>query len=167
MSFKKINSNKGFSLLELLVVMSVLAIMTAFAALGMAAANNADVGKSAHSLETAFNTSRVQCMSKGSDIGQITLVKNNGGLYYRLGDENFLTKICSRKIQFRIEYKSGAIALGDSIPDGDIATISFNSAGMILPSATPEIRRVVFINNNRMVETVLYGETGKHEVNLL
>lgn len=162
----KVN-NKGFSLLELLIVVALFSVMVGFASLTIAMVNNADVAKCANTYDSALDKAKTQCMSKGTDRGQLILTKQNGGLYYRIGDEAYNTKICSAQVKFQIEYTDSSIKTQDDFSDGtDIASISFNSAGMVIKNAV-NIKSITFSNNNRRIASILYNETGKHEIQTL
>lgn len=159
-------NNKGFSLMELLIVVVIAAIMVGFVTITMAIVTNADASKAANAFDTAINTSRIQCMAKGTDAGQLILSSQDGFLYYQIGLDGPLEKICTPAISVNVITNS-SVSEGDAMPDGDIGVISFNSAGMVKNINSDTIIGMRFSRGNRTMETVLYPETGKHFVYLV
>lgn len=157
-------SNKGFSLFELLIVIAVMAVAVGFATITMAVVNNADVGKASKTFESALNTSKVQCMAKGSENGMIVITMTDGVLYYQIGDAAYPERICNKRISVTGKSANGAAV---TISDGFSATISFNSAGMVYNKEDSTLTSITFDNGNRKMETILYPETGKTTSKLL
>lgn len=166
--YSKNLNNKGFSLIELLVVIVIVAVITGMTTITLVVVDNANVSKAANTFNTAINTARVQSMSRGPEAGGLHITRENGILYYQIGPGDAKHEICSPAIDVQMVVGNYTATAGVPITtDGDIASISFNSAGMVIGASSSSLTKLIFIRGNRRVETVLYNETGKHEVNLL
>ena len=84
---KKIfRSNKGFSLLELLIVITISMILVGGAAIGINLLHNANVNSAADRLKSAFNSARSISMAKGQNAGALTFRRVGESLYVYIGD---------------------------------------------------------------------------------
>ena len=84
---KKIfRSNKGFSLLELLIVITISMILVGGAAIGINLLHNANVNSAADRLKSAFNSARSISMAKGQNAGALTFRRVGESVYVYIGD---------------------------------------------------------------------------------
>ncbi len=75
---KIFESRKGFSLVEMLVVIAIMAILTGGAVASIAIVNNANVNKAAKALDDAFSKARSNGMARGDSYTfNLTMVGNS------------------------------------------------------------------------------------------
>lgn len=149
---KKIfKSNKGFSLLELLIVITVSMILVGGAALGISLLHNANVNAAAARLETAFNSARSISMAKGQNAGALTLRRVGDSIYAYIGDPVYgrgdtvttseMELICTGALTAHCWADMGGgsdepdltgFHLDDATDISDKFTLCFNSAGQML-----------------------------------
>lgn len=172
---RTIHNNKGFSLVEMLIVIALLSILVSIAIMSYSTVTNAQLSEAARTYESAINTAIAQSMAKGSEAGKLTIGMENGELYYMIGDTATAPKeeICDAR--FSPQYIMGNVAgytpstgapLGIPITNGSVYTIYFNSNGTVdtARSTAGGMSRLTFSYNNRVIEVFLYLETGKHDV---
>ena len=86
---KILKNNKGFSLLELLIVITVSLILVGGAVIGINLVHNANVNSAAERLESAFNSARSISMAKGQNAGAITFRVVGESVYAYIGDPEY------------------------------------------------------------------------------
>lgn len=156
-----LGSNKGFSLIELIVVIAIMAVATGLVTITYSLVHNANVSKAANALDTAFNKARIQAMAKGTAAGQLTVWIDGGVMYYTIGDPDTetLTPTAVNSAVIDISYSLDGVNWNN----GDMADVvyRFNSAGMVIsPSGLPQ--EFAFSRGTRRVDVIFYLETGKH-----
>ncbi len=138
-SFNKKNK-KGFSLIELIVTMGVMAVLVGVAAYSAVYINNANVSKAANKLESVIIEARTISMAKGPEAGCLTLFYDGvtGTFEYKIGLFNSTESgvICNSQIDvYARSDTTMAAALNTTHGFTDITTgtfieqLVFNSAG--------------------------------------
>lgn len=167
MNKRLIKNNKGFSLLELLIVCAIFAIMVGIIGLSIATVHNANVGAAARKLDSMFAQARSTAISKGAEAGRLVLTREADGLYGKIGDQE-PERICGKQIDIGIQTYSSVTDynnygydwwLSGSIP------FEFTPAGVV-EHGSWDICRVYFVNGRRTVATTIYRETGKHKTEI-
>lgn len=163
-----LQNNRGFSLIELMVVVVIMIIAVGLVTISYTLVHNANVSKAANVLDTAFNKARIESMARGVDAGKLVIFMENGNLYYKISDTGEKTLICTSMIAVSIVSGSYTDTVGSLVSGtGTIAEYTFNSAGAVRTVASAPPTKFIFNRGNRTVEVVFYLETGKHETNLL
>lgn len=166
---KKISkNNKGFSLLEMIIVMSVAAIMMGLITITYVAVYNANITNATDALKSAINTARVQSMAKGVDVGKLTLTKRDGFIYAQIGDEGETT-ICTSAIEAYYftctttepSPADYAALSGHLWPEGGTVEFTFDTAGTVRTVTPDTINCFAFKRGNRTMYVIIYPETGK------
>lgn len=175
MSGQKLNEkdNRGFTLVEVLVVLAIAAIITAMAGLTLGVVNNANVSKAATRFESMLNRSRSESIARGTDAGTLTITCENGKVYGQIGTgEKEL--ICNKQITVYagdVDYggpdpytETSLFMSGSGMTDGQSITIKFSPSGSVIRNTGGEknICKLIFKRNKKQVEVVLYRQTGKH-----
>lgn len=169
---KILNNNSGFTLLELLIVLAIVAIVTGIAGLSYSIVSNADVNKASRNFASVLSKARAESMAKGPDAGQLNLIVENGRLYYWIGTDDAATavksEISSSMIAVEVVYDNStdAVTAGTPITDGFTTTIRFSTSGLVERPGTPVLSKLIFSRGNRRVATTLYF-TGKNATALL
>ncbi|MDE6531265.1 MAG: type II secretion system GspH family protein [Lachnospiraceae bacterium] len=163
-----LSSNKGFSLIELIVVIAIMAVAIGLVTITYSLVNNANVSKAANALDTAFNKARIQSMAKGTDAGQLTVWIDAGVMYYTIGDPDVETPIAVNSGVIGISYTdTNGVTFGHAeyMPR---AIYRFNSAGMVIRTGPGAYlpREFEFSHGNRRVDVMFFLETGKHMTEL-
>lgn len=141
-----IKNNKGISLFEIIIVLAVMAIMTAIAALSYKMVDQANVSKAANTLQTAIDSARVTSMAKGTTAGTLHIEIIGGNTYYYIGDvATQKTLICKNNIT-------------TTLPGGaSVYNVTFNTAGM----ATSGAANFRFKNGKKICDIALSRLSGK------
>lgn len=159
----KKNNNKGFSYVEMIVVIGIIAIVVGLIGLSVGLINRTNVAKAGDRAMSVLNEARVASLTKGADKGVCNFVIRNGQLYAYIGEPlandqvNFSTqrweKICSRAIEVGFADISG-----DKFTEGDVRWVKFSqsSGAPITPG-----HRLRFVNGDRMSVVVIDEFTGK------
>lgn len=156
-----LGSNKGFSLIELIVVIAIMAVAIGLVTITYSIVNNANVSKAANTLDTAFNKARIQSMAKGTDAGQLTVWVSYGVLYYTIGDPAVETPTAVNSNVIDISYTDTNGTTFGHVDFMPAVTYRFNSAGMVMTSGY-SVRQFEFSHDTRKVDVIFYLETGKH-----
>ena len=83
------NNNKGFTLVELIVVMAILGIVATLTALSVAASNSARAEQCATSVNSLISMCRSRSLSRAGDVQLTISLDGNGnivGEYFKNGD---------------------------------------------------------------------------------
>lgn len=162
-----LNSNKGFSLIELIVVIAIMAVATGLVTITYTLVHNANVAKAANALDTAFNKARIQSMAKGTDAGQLTVWIEGGVMYYTIGDRATESPTAVNSAVIDISYSdNGSTWLGPGVDMPDVV-YRFNSAGMVIQQPGAYLPKMYeFSRGTRRVDVIFYLETGKHTTEL-
>ena len=173
------NNRKGFSLVEVLVVMSIMMVLGAVAGLSISIVNNSNVSKAAKNLDAMYNDARVTAMAKGEAKGTLTLKLENGKYYGYIGDPATLPAslddwelISASAIKVSRDNEPASFnadswnSPGTAIPDPSSYSITFTPAGSVKVAGTagihPYTNVFTFHNGKRGCIFYFYPETGKH-----
>ena len=152
---KSVKNNKGFSLVEMLVVMAILAILTGGAVASISIVNNANVNKAASALDSAFSKARTNGMAKGSGY-HLKLSMEGNSLY------------ASTLISGVLEKKEKISGGGVSVTLPAVTEYYFTADGGVrgATSALSSKEDVVFTHGERTAKFTFYKITGDHDVTL-
>ena len=171
MSIKNnIDNNKGFSLIELMVVIAVMAVAVGLASLSLAMVNNANVNKAAYDFNSLLNQARAQSIAKGTDAGTLTLKVDNGSVLYKIGDASTTDgweKLTTPAIDVEVVpyINTAAYDLHSGTAISGSVQLRFAPSGVVLDATSGQnICQVIFKRGNRKVGVIIYRETGKHDV---
>ena len=78
-------NNKGITYVELIIVISIMAIMAGFVTISMGTVYRNNVGRAADALESATKEARNAALSKGTENGCLNLLYEDGKLYAYVG----------------------------------------------------------------------------------
>lgn len=159
-------NNKGFSYVEMLMVLAIMAIMIGLVAISVGLIGRTTVSRVADKMETLCNKARTNALTKGSDAGWLNIAQVNGAVYAYVGekiaDDNPQAvkdkgdKICSSEYEIITNF-SGAATIGTS--DGQVHRIPFKqSTGGIGMSGRVIVKKK---NTNKTESFGIYGQTGK------
>ncbi|MBR3040936.1 MAG: prepilin-type N-terminal cleavage/methylation domain-containing protein [Lachnospiraceae bacterium] len=108
----KTNNNKGFSYVEMLMVLAVMAIMIGMVTISIGTINRNTVARTSEKLESLSNKARTSALTKGSQNGYLNLCEVGNGVYVYVGE--MLTnpadvkskgeKICSAEYEVLIKF---------------------------------------------------------------
>lgn len=165
-------NNKGFSYVELLLVLAIIAIMMGIMALSMSLIGRTNVNKGCDNLNNAMNQARTASMAKGRINGAITISCQDGKYYYYIGkagtaeSESQKVKFASQPVNvgYTLKSKSGVVK---SLNDGDNIVIRYNQSTGAFEMATPVgdyVETIVFSNGDKSATIKCYIATGKTEI---
>ena len=165
---KKAN-NKGFTLVEMLIVLGISAIIMSVVLISFNVINNANVQKSARRLENVIRLSRTRCMAKGNKKGELKLYEQNGNIYAQIGDDNTPQIICNSGVTMEALATTAYSVRegGSSIPPYPGISLRFNTSGTVQNySETVPFNKFLLHKGSRNFEVIVYIETGNVEVNM-
>ena len=183
---KTVSGNKGFSLVEIMVVIAIMMILAGMAVLSFNIVSNANVSQAANSLNASFSTARSTSMAKGLDAGTLTIKIIEGKAYTFIGSaaDGYaataaqMEKVSTNAISVELAAADDAVG-GAVLTEGYIAQYSFkpsgamcivNYSGSEAPTYTDYAGEscicYVFKNKKRGARTFIYPETGRHDVGI-
>lgn len=155
---KIIKENKGFSLVEVIVVLAIMSVAIGFVSITASVVNDSKASSAAKNMKASMTTARVQSMAKGTQKGELTIkVSSNGSVYATVGTGEE-EKICSGKISV---YATKADDLPTSLSGSALSgttSIKFNNIGI----PTEYTNNCFFFKNGKKTMVVfIYPDTGK------
>ena len=163
----KVN-NKGFSLVELLIVIAILGIVGSGTFMGFNVLHNANVGNSAGTINSTLSAVRMNNMSK-VQTQYLQIYRVGGYNYYRVADKpniDFSYKL--HKLGTSSTNVSYTTTNSIRITDNNGISISFTRSGecVLYNSAgtlqTAEINGLTFFNGERDKSIRILSAVGKH-----
>lgn len=130
MKRRRLINNKGFTLVELIIVLAISALIVGFMLFSYSIISNNSVSKSAKKLENVLRTARTNAMSKGQAAGVVTLDVSEGVCYAVVGtgttaEERILISGAG------VVVNSGLDAMPAAGAESTGATIVFNTNGRL------------------------------------
>ena len=171
-----VKNKKGFSMVEVLVVMSIIMVLSAVAGLSISIVNNANVSKAAKKLDSMFNDARVTAMAKGEAKGTLTLKVVNGRMYGYIGatppaDIKDWEQISGSAVKVGLEQKptsfnvEGSNVVMAPIGEGSTRQITFTPSGaakVLGGTNYTTIPVYTFSHGKRACMFYFYPETSQH-----
>lgn len=163
---KKSMKNKGFSLVELIVVIAIMGVMMAVGGYALTAISSANAKECAREMEAALVATRTQCYSSDSatSVAEVSFYKGSDGIYMLKNYEGTAEKIGGSKVS--VSYRlTGAAAYTDL--GTQKITFSFNrSSGafrsMKLDGNTAGMcESIKIVSGHKTYTITCYEQTGK------
>lgn len=168
-------NNKGYSLVEIIIVVAIISVLTAGIGMSASVINNSNAKACANSIRDALADAKILAMSKGSNSTRVKLYKDvDGNLVARqeinrasagwelYGNEE---RIGKRKVE--ICYVMPGSSAEHTLNNSDSIYLSFDrasgsfsdkAAGTIIPE------KIVVRGGNRTINIVIHELTGKVDV---
>lgn len=160
-------NNKGFSYVELILVIAIMAIMVGIVGLSMGLISRTNVNKAASNLESSMNQARSLAMAKGTSNGVVDIFRN-GDIYYIFVGNTSDPDVADRREELiyspaQVYYYTGDISDENkmSIPNGNRLTIQYNASTGAFASGAPDY--IVIQNEDKIRTLKLHEDTGKVE----
>ncbi len=164
-------NNKGFSYVELIIVLAILAVLIGMVSISMGLISRTNVAKAADKLENTLNQARTTAMARGSSQGSIKIRCGNDGWYYYSVGNGEEVKLVSTQATISLSYTDtsggSASVVTSELTSGGAVTISFNqSTGAFntIPGTTYYWENIKIQNGDKVAEIKLYPHTGKCEI---
>lgn len=169
----KRGSNKGLTLVEMIIVLGISAILLGLVGLSYSLINNSNLTKSARRLENVVRMSRTRSMAKGTAAGRLVLYEQDGNIYARIGDDDSPELICNSGVTMEAISTTGDYTVragGVSIPAYSVdpsaqISINFSSSGTV-QTFNSSYNKFLLHRGNRNFELIVYWETGAVETNM-
>lgn len=155
--------NRGLSLVEIIIVVSLMAILVSASVIGISMVSGKPVDRCATSLKMALTNNRLTAV--GKKTSSILIKMETDGSVWVVEDLDGTpskTRMCDKGVNVRIHYTSGTdqtLAPGD-----ETDKISFNrSTGEFIFTAGKEIEYIEITKNHssRVRKLIFYSLTGK------
>ncbi len=162
-----IKNDKGFSYVELILVLAIMALMVAMIGLSYGLVTRNNVSKAAAKMESVFNTARITSLSKGSEAGALNLMQENGTVYYYIGkyapdDVTVPAPEWNKLTQYPVYITTVRNTTHSDLSDGVVVTYKYNpSSGNFKECPYEEF---IFSNGKKDSILQLYKSTGKCKV---
>ena len=171
-------NNKGFSYIELVLVLGIIAVMLSVMALSIGLVSRTNVNKACDNLATLLSQARSETMAKGMDDGSLCIQFEDETYYYYIGspyDSEFdekKTELVSFPVELKFTINSGADVMY-SMSDGDMIVVRYYpSSGAFYLSNVPVdavsgadfINSFIFLKGDQMRTIQCYTPTGKVEI---
>ncbi len=176
---KYLRNNNGFTLLELIIVLTISAIMVLFLGLTLGMINGANVNKAAKNCEQALVQGRVQTMAKGPSTNKVYIWSSDGRTYIKVGDNGEKEQLCDDRIDtYFVKYDVTAgvasmspISSCSNSESGSLCMV-FNNIGAINKTdstiyALNNHNGIMFKRGTRQTVVYIFPETGKIGVKTL
>lgn len=171
-------NNKGYSLVEIIIVVAILSVLTAGISMSASAINNSNAKACANSIRDALAEAKILAMSKGSNSTRLNLYKDaDGNLYAKQeissGSSGWNTygneeRIGKRKVEIyyvlpgedeRPLNNSESICLSF-----DRASGSFKDQIEVNGAIKPIPEKIIVRGGSRTINLVIHELTGKVDV---
>lgn len=150
-------NNKAFSYVELILAISIMAIMVGFVTLSIGLVNRNNVSKGASKIQSALNSGKTITMSKGADSGQVNIFRENGSFYYSFGNDADAPKqkICSNPCSVVVVQDDDTELTAHNIQ------IKFKQSTGAFDTS---YKKIYVTNGDKKSTVVLYKATGKSDI---
>ena len=161
------DNNKGFSYIELILVLAIMSLMVGMIGLSYGLVTRNNVSKAAAKMESAFNTARITSLSKGSEQGALNIMQEDGIVYYCIGkfdpeDPNCPSWIKIAQAPVYVTLSNGGTHA--DLPDGSILVFKYNPSSGAFKSDSFPSNKIIFSNGSKESTLTLFKATGKCKV---
>lgn len=119
------NNNKGFSYVEMIVVIGIMALMVAMITISIGTVNRNRVNRASEAMESMVKNARVSAMTKGATYGYLNVAKDGSAIYAAVGEQLFTVadvkakgeKICTGKVYIDFRSPNNPLNLGAGFHD--------------------------------------------------
>lgn len=154
--------NKGFSYVEMIVVIAVMTILASFATLSISMVNRNNVNKACDKAISFINEARSSSITNGTDSGYVIFYSSDNGLFCYVGEaltsinisdsNQHWEKICSSGVDF---YNGAS-----KLDEGDSVSLQFkqSTGGLVVSTDSPIL---MFKKDTKQSSFQVDGVTGK------
>jgi len=154
------NSNKGFSYVEMIIVLAIMALMIGFISITIGTNKRNELSRTSEKLESLINKTRTSALTKGKNQGVLNIAKVDGNIYAYVGNacadddpeavKSKGEKLCNGRLEIYVNT--------DSTEDGKVHRIHFkqSTGGLTGGTVTVMVKRDNISSSFRVL-----GMTGK------
>ena len=161
------DNNKGFSIIELLVVMAIIAIVSVIAGVSISASNTAKTERTAASINALISKCRADCLGRTGSVYLTISLDSNGDIVCLQSDG---TTVSTETFSGTATSVSYTTKLGSADPvevslSGHPLTLSFNrSTGGLNPQSGGSYCTSIIFTGGKSFTIVLVPSTGTHSL---
>lgn len=161
--------NKGFSYVELILVIAIMAILVGLTALSMGLVSRTNVTRGAEKLYSSLSQARSASLAKGTQNGALTISCVGGKYYCYVGNPSSPNFDELKEELVGSPVTIGYYIEGDTdmyeITPGSSITIKYDqSSGAFTNGGNPCYSQLVLINGDKTASIKLHVATGKSEL---
>lgn len=165
---KNINDNRGFSLVELIVVILIMAIVGGGATVGIMTMYSADAKKCTTIISSELSNARIQAMTKSQEV-TVYIHEGETGKYYIdiIYDDDYANPYESERITSKatIQYMETATSPATDIPAGGIKLAFDRGSGAFnFTSGTFNKCYCIIVTASNVSTVYLVEDTGRNYV---
>lgn len=164
------NNNKGFSYVELILVIAIIAIVVGLVSLSMGLVGRTNVNRGAEKLYSSLSQARSTSVTRGTERGMLTISCDGNKYYCYIGSltnpnaDELKEALVSSPVEIGYYYEGDdtlhKITAGTSLSIGyDKASGAFIAIG-----ENPCCSQIVLINGDKTAAVKLHVATGKCEL---
>lgn len=169
-------NNKGYTLIELIVVIAILTVLTGIVSIGITRILNTKAVQCAKNMESLINKVRINSMGRKAVTVEFYQDSSDGRYYAKTVTDMGYGKGTKEDTEFigksgiTVQYTIGGTV--KTLSDTDTFTLQFDrSSGSLKPSSVTNntndyVSKIEILKGTNVIKTItIYQETGKVEVN--
>lgn len=155
--------NKGFTLLEIMIVISISAVLVGMVAVSASMIKRANVAKATQKLQKKVQQARSLSMAKGEAAGKLKIQITGGNVYAQVGADGDRELICGGSVKVICEKSHEHKGLKNMSGSSAGMEVEYNTAGMLKLDTDGARIYIADKDFTRQSEILIYTLTGKSE----
>lgn len=160
-------NQKGFSFVEMILVIAIVAILTGVAGISIGLIARSNVNRTVQKLDSAFSQARTQSMAKGNLRGMLFLTYENNRVYCYVGSATN-PKRNEEKVEIAVAPVQVSVFAGGTetvlSPSDNEIIIGFIQTSGAIDTSIGSYEKIKISNDRHTMYLHIYPITGKHKI---